>query len=161
VPSGIASVPHSERDQEPEAPRRLLFRARFQSIRLDRLLAGGTSPDDSPRLKDRARLLTDIEARQRLAASIDGLVVVAASNQRGFVGPARAPLNPRRVIHNRAYLDRIAENLRRSHPPAVRGIAMTSNLLRDNRSPLYANDSPENLGRALAAIVAALEGGDG
>ena len=157
MPSGIASLPYSQRDQEPEAPLHLQLRARFASQRLDRLMARGTSPEESPLLAARARQLVDADARDRLAASVERLVALANENPHALVGPARAPFGAKRVLSNRLLFGRIAEILRQSRPPAVRGIAMTSVLLRDNASALYANDSPGDLREVLNGIADALE----
>jgi hypothetical protein len=93
----------------------------------------------------------------RLADSIDRLIALAARNPRRRVGPARVPFSGRPVGENRSTFERIAGRLRGSEPPTVQGIAMTSVLLRDNRSALYANDGGDALSVALDEIVTALE----
>jgi hypothetical protein len=157
MPSGIASLPYVQRDQEPEAPLRLLSRARFQALRLDRRLARGASPDESPLLACRARQLVDVTARHTLAASIERLLALAIDHPGRIVGPARVRIQTNRVLSNRALFGSVAEILRRRQPRTARGVAMTSILLRANTSALYANDRPERLKEALEAIVDALE----
>jgi hypothetical protein len=157
MPSGIASLPYAQREQEPEAPLRLLARARFTTLRLDRRLARGASPDESPMLACRAGQLVDATARHTLAASIERLLALATDHPGRIVGPARVRFPTHHVLSNRALFDRLAELLRRPRPPIARGVAMTSVLLRDDASALYTNERPERLKEVLEAIVDLLE----
>jgi hypothetical protein len=157
MPSGIASLPYHLRNQEPEGHIRLPYRARFQTLRLDRRLASGASFEETPRIADRARQLADAAARDKLAATVERLVVLAAGSPRELLGPARVPFQAKRVLSNRDLFVRIAGILRRSESPAVEGIARMSVLLRDNRSALYANKSHEDLRGTLSGIIDALD----
>ena len=156
MPSGIPSAPYPHRTPASET-RRTPFRARPQTFRVDRLLVRDVSPTESALLKERARRLVDPRAQHRLASSIDHLLARARHSPRGLVEAPHVAISARQVMRNRPLFERIAELLRRPTPPLDEGIAMTSLLLHDGRSALYATDDPRDLRAALRGTIGALE----
>jgi hypothetical protein len=51
----------------------------------------------------------------------------------------------------------LAERLRGTRPPTLRGLAMTSLMLEDGRDPLTADGNPATLERAVRACLSALD----
>jgi hypothetical protein len=135
----------------------LRVRVVLSRLRLDRALASGADPVGSPELELRSQQLQRRRTRERLARAMHRLLVIAFDDPRRHVGPARVPFRHQRVRPNGERFEALAETLTGPGPHTVRGLAMASNLLEDGRGELYANDTPGDLGRALDAIIAALQ----
>jgi hypothetical protein len=133
-------------------------RVYLSRLRLDRALASGADPAESPELTVRSQQLQQPRTRERLARGMDRLLAIAFADPRRHLGPARIPFRHQRVRPNVGRFEALAEKLRDPDPLAVRGLAMASNLLEDGRGALYANDTPGDLGEALDATITGLEG---
>jgi hypothetical protein len=119
---------------------------------LDRSLAAGADPHDSPELARRARQLASPRFREGLAAGICNLLDAAEEPPRGLT--SAVPLRRREILDNRPLLVELAEELRSGDELQPRGIALVERLLIDGDSPLYyAGDLREQLRRARAALL--------
>lgn len=110
-------------------------RARLHSRRLDSALGSGASPEASPALALRARRLTALRHRRRIADSYRRVVREAREGgclSRNRVTPSRA-----RVSAAGDELNRLADALARPGPVAARGVAQALLLLEDGTGPLY------------------------
>jgi hypothetical protein len=122
---------------------------------LDRQLAHGTDPIVSDELSLRAGQLGSARIRRRLACVL-----------RGAVALADAPYDPVRmgspairraqVQENRELLLELAARLRGSERLGVQGLAITSLLVGDGVSPLYAKASGGSLTSSLSRALLAL-----
>jgi hypothetical protein len=141
--------------------------ARCTAARLDRELAAGTSPEASARLAARAMLLTSINFRRDLAASVHRILAAAgepAAGQPAAVTPARTeaahppriPLNRSRICQAARPLARLAGQLAKSGPVPVQGVAMISLLLADGMGPLYHDARGDDLDDIIAKATRAL-----
>jgi hypothetical protein len=144
--------------QTPFGLRRLLtpVRARLRRRRLDAALVAGADPCDSPVLAYRAARLTSERSRERLAASVDGVLAAAARPARAL----SAAVEPHRdeVADAGPLLAQVGEVLRSRAPVYSQGVAMLEQLLKDGGSPLYLPAWPGALNHELELIIAALEG---
>jgi hypothetical protein len=133
-----------------------VVRAGLRGWRLDAALAGGADPCESPALAHRAARLTSRRSRERLAASVDGVLTAAARPAPGFssaVRPCRGE-----VVSAASLLIEVRELLRSTAPVYCGGVAMVRGLLRDGGSPLYLPDRRGALKGELEVILSALEG---
>jgi len=124
----------------PAAPARAPFAVRWRALfgraELDRSLAEGTDPLASPELRWRAQQLVSDRSRRRLAKEIER-VLEAAKTQPWLGGSAASP-NRGAIGRCRELLQALASDLREAGPVALRGVALTAQLLHDGCSPLYA-----------------------
>lgn len=132
--------------------------ARVRSHRLDRALAEGAQPVDSPALARRAALLTAARTRRRVADGIERLLDAAAqAPRRGRVSPSRAA-----VAAEADDLRETAALLRGSPPVYARGIAILTVLLGDGTGPAYVESGngafAHRLEEARAALMGRIEG---
>jgi hypothetical protein len=131
-------------------------RAGLRRWSLDAALAGGANPCEFPTLGHRAARLTSRRSRERLAASVDGVLAAAARPTPRFssaVDPCREE-----VASAASLLIEVRELLRSTVPVYCRGVAMVRGLLQDGGSPLYSPDRRGALKRELEVILSALEG---
>jgi hypothetical protein len=114
------------------------LRVRWRSLELDHALARGASPQGSPELALRADQLSRDRTRLEFADEIDELVALA-----GHPEDAAADADPEgpgaTFRTSRRLFGEIADRLRGPGPHSLRGLAMTSVLLRDRGGPLYAD----------------------
>jgi hypothetical protein len=160
MPSGTASqpIPIPRRTSPGGEPGLLLrLRVRFRASRLDRSLAGGAHPAESPELRLRAEQLTDQRERERIAGSIDELMHLASRERSAFLGYSRIPIDRGQVRANRESLGQLAEALRGDESLTPRGVAMAQRLVSDFRGPIYISAPVYRLSDAVAATLAALE----
>lgn len=136
----------------------LRVRVGLRRLRLDRALASGAAPAESPELTLRSEQLQRPRTCERLARALERLIATAFGDPRRHLGPAGVPFRHQRVRPNTGRIAALAEELRGPGPHAVQGLAMASNLLEDGRGALYANDTPGDLARALDATSSRLEG---
>lgn len=120
------------------------WRARLRRAQLDRRLAQGADPLTNPELRWRARQLTSHRNRRRLAKEIER--VLDAAGTRPWLGGSAAPLNRVEIARCRELLQALASDLRGAEPVALRGVALTAQLLHDGCSPLYAPHPPATKG---------------
>lgn len=162
VPPTLLEERSSRQDRErTRAGPWLRARVFLSRLKLDRALASGGDPSQSPELALRAEQLKQPRARERLAKGVDHLTELAFADPRRHVGPSMLPFRHQRVRPNLERLGELAEALRAAGPHAVQGLAMASTLLEDGRGPLYANDPAERLGEALDATISELKAEDG
>jgi hypothetical protein len=129
---------------------------RLGATRLDRALAGGTSPNESEELSVRAGQLVEAAERNRIASSIQNVLDLAERDQRIFLGLTRLPVDRQRIEDNRNELARIVETLRGPNPVSPRGVAMARRLITDFRGPIYTGGRNSRLAEALSATQSAL-----
>ena len=135
------------------------WRARLRRAQLDHRLAEGADPLTNPELRWRARQLTSHRNRRRLAKEVER-VLNAAGTRPPWLGGSAAPLNRVEIARCRELLQALASDLRGAEPVALRGVALTAQLLHDGCSPLYAPHPPAVAGelerdirRARAALL--------
>jgi len=145
----------------PRFPRRrglgLRLRVWSGSLRLDRCLAEGAAPANSPELSLRAGQLVGERSRRALAGALTS-AVRTAWRPAGPWAPA-APLAGRGVREAAAQLDALARDLTTSGEHAVRGVALVSFLVCDPASPLYNRDSPVSVAEIADRARSALNPG--
>lgn len=147
------------RGQAPSGPTLLTrARARLRRRSLDRALARGADPRESPALAYRAARLTSERSRQRFAAWVETAVARASSPTR----PPSVAVEPDRgeVWAAAAQLAQVRELLRSGAPIYARGVAMLEGLLTEGGSALYLPHRRGELSHELELILAALEGQD-
>jgi hypothetical protein len=149
MPNGVYPVPKfrfqdNRRVGSEPAPLWLRLRVLMHRDELDRELARGVDPIGSTALTVRARQLS--RSRVRLA---DRLETVLAEAGAPPVFTAAAPVRRAQVLVCADDLLALGRRLRDDRPFDVQGVAMTSVLLSDGASPLYAG------GRSLAHAVRA------
>ena len=129
--------------------------ARCRAPRLDRELAGGTSPEASASLAARAMRLTSMRFRHDLAASVQRILVAAGQPPAVLPSPPVAghpphvPICRAQISQSAPLLAELAGHLAGPGPVPVRGVAMVSQLLADGTGPLYHQACRDD----LAAIV--------
>jgi hypothetical protein len=144
-----------------------LLLARGRAARLDRELAGGTSPEASASLAARATQLTSSEFRRDLAAALRRILVAAGAPAPRAGAPAahaplRAarplsiPLRTARVSRSAPVLAELASRLLEPGPVPVRGVAMVTQLLADGTGPLYREAARDDLSAVATRAVQAL-----
>jgi hypothetical protein len=134
----------------------LRVRTRWIANRLDRQLASGADPMQSDELSLRVGQLGSATTRVRLAAALHAAVRIANGE--------RAPLTTTRlrrpdIQRNDELLSALTDHLRSGEPLGVQGLAMTTCLLNDRRSPLYRSGASGELPGAVLKALAALERG--
>jgi hypothetical protein len=124
---------------------------------LDRRLAEGVWPTNSPELELRAKQLSSARARRQLSGTLTAAVDEARSSRPPW--SARAPIVMTEVRRAASLLERLAEDLVTVVEPRVRGVALVSFLVCDPGSPMYNRRSPVTVGemaeRARAALAPA------
>jgi hypothetical protein len=157
--NGVSTFPEARPRELNEAGPGLLLRlrVRLQASKLDRALAGGADPRETPELTLRASQLIDSRRREQIATSIDQLLYLAGQDKRAFLGWSRMPFDRSGVRASWGLLRQLAERLRRSGTPSPRGVAMAQRLMSDFRGPIFTSGRANRLPEALAATISALE----
>jgi hypothetical protein len=114
----------------------------FHRGRLDKQVAEGFGPDPVEDRALRARQLTRMRARRRLARSLRARVKDAERPARARMSAA-VPVSRRAVLQWRESLLGLAERLERPEPINPAGVARVLALLTDGTGPLY---NPEAVG---------------
>jgi hypothetical protein len=127
-------LPHPQRPQAADA---LGLRARVwrHQSELDRDLAGGATPRQSPEHQARARQLVSQRCRRELVAELD--IALAKAEHAPSWHSASLPVQTAAIRDARAELSSLRRALLESQPPTLRGAALASCLLSDPQSPLY------------------------
>jgi hypothetical protein len=124
--------------------------------RLDRLLAAGVTPAESPELALRALQLTRARHRRGLADSLEEVVRIAQGEAgRRNTSPALAS---RDIRASRSALLQLAHVLRENRDVYASGVALAGRLLTDGTGPLYVTGLDDELWRATRDAIAALDG---
>jgi hypothetical protein len=136
--------------------------ARCRAPRLDRELAGGTSPEASASLAARAMRLTSMRFRHDLAASVQRILVAAGQPPAVLPAPPVAghpphvPICRARISQSAPLLAELAGHLAGPGPVPVRGVAMVSQLLADGTGPLYHQACRDDLAAIIERATQAL-----
>lgn len=159
MPSGASTFPeaHSHASSGDQPGLLLRLRVRWQASKLDRALAGGADPRETPELELRTGQLVDPSQLEQIATSIDQLLYLAGQDRHAFLGWSRVPFDRVGVRANWGLLRQLAELLRRPGSPSPRGVAMARLLMTDFRGPIYVGGRANRLPEALAATISALE----
>jgi hypothetical protein len=141
----------------PTRPGPLLrLRTWWNAPELDSALADGVDPAGSAELRARAAQLARPKQRADLATAIKRLVAIADRPSERLV--SAPPLFRRdQVRANRSLLLSLAERLSGEGPHGLKGVAMTSVLLNDSRSPIHVKDGGRTLEEAVRATLWALD----
>lgn len=123
---------------------------------LDTLLAAGADPVESDALSLRAGQLSSKRSRARLTSALERAAELA-DRQPAPPSLSKPLIRRAEVRACRSLLMDLVERLHDDHPMSVRGLAMTSMLVRDGASPLYYNRAPCSLSEAAGSAVIALE----
>ncbi len=152
-------LPSHAHDARRSHTSRLALRARvmLHAHRLDAMLLEGADPAESPELTVRARQLTSQSFRQTLAEGIEHVLSVAEPR----VSPVSAepPLAKHEIIAARAALIGLVQMLKEERSVAPAGVVLIEQLLTNGLSPLYVEERPDDLWRAVRRATAALESG--
>jgi hypothetical protein len=125
----------------------LRLQVRLGRSSLDRRLAKGEDPAESPRLAQRAEQLMSTKTRHELANRLERIIDEAENSPR--VLSAAVPLGRDGILGARAQLLGLARDLRAVGPVGATGVALARELLLDGASPLYAPDGEEALLKAI------------
>jgi hypothetical protein len=124
------------------------------SAELDAALAIGVDPLQSDELSLRAGQLRSPKRRMRTYRSLLAALDAAdRSNPRALPASVRR----RRVRECRALITDLAERVRDGNGPSVRGLAITSQLLREGGGPLHFERSSKSLRETLITALVALD----
>jgi hypothetical protein len=130
------------------------LRARAGRLGLDRALAEGADPSDSPLLAARAAQLVQGANRQRLASALEHFALSADAPLTRFGAMPRR----RAMRANRFTLLDLAATLRKGGLLYARGIAILELVLIDGTGPAYTDARGEGLARQLELAGASLGG---
>jgi hypothetical protein len=130
--------------------------ARLHTDPLDRALADGADPAQTPRLSARAAYLTSSRTRSERAGIVERFVTCA--EKPGPVRRSRVPVRRVAVRANRDQLLGLAATLRSPMPVYARGMAELELMLRDGAGPLYLDRHGEALARMIELVRAGLRG---
>lgn len=124
---------------------------RLHAGRIDQQLAEGGSPEASVGAGLRARSLTDLRERRRLARGLDRAVATASSPT--VSGARVARLNRARIVDARPQLAALREKLLAPGPVPVPAVAHTRLLLTTGSGPLYNPRSALPLRESLRRVL--------
>jgi hypothetical protein len=150
-------IPLRRHLNDTEAQPRLDVRVRWSALELDAALSRGSDPASGEELALRAAQLADPAQRERLARSINDLVLLAEGRFGAQLPTTRAPITADRVRTSRARLLELRERLLGEGPHSPRGLALVNLLLEDPTGPLYSHElSGDQLQPTLEEALAAL-----
>jgi hypothetical protein len=130
--------------------------AHLHADRLDEQLASGALPESSPLLELRAVQICRPSQRRLLARSVRRLLEDADAPDESIF--ARRPLALlARVRRARTELMALLDRLEHAGPVSARGVAAVRLLLSDGTGPLYREDCPQPLERAVRQVAALLD----
>jgi hypothetical protein len=130
----------------PRAP--IALRARLRAGSLDRQLASGTAPWQTPVLAARALQLTSQRKRRNIARSLDRLAEVSEQPASPRFS-AVVPVSRSQVRGSRPAIRSIAQRLRDGAPIDARGVARVIELMSDGSGPFFVAGTPQTLSAAL------------
>jgi hypothetical protein len=141
----------------PGRPRLTLrLRTWWNAPDLDSALADGIDPNENDELHARAEQLASPTKQAELATGIEHLVAIADRPPERLI--SSPPLFRRdQVRANRSLLLQLAARLGDQGPHALKGVAMTSVLLGDHRSPLHDKDGTGRLEDTVRSTLSALD----
>ncbi len=134
------------------------LRVRLHRRELDRRLAAGADPEESPELRRRAAELLEEKVRCRIAAALERVCGEAEGPARPF--ESVAPLARTAIRDCAAEIRPIVARLDAGTGVGPRAVARAAVLLHDDDSPLYSpRSSAADLHGALASIAAEIDAG--
>lgn len=119
------------------------------------MIARGEDVDSSEQLTLRARQLTSMRERRRLADSLDGALSIAEGRSRHV--SSAPPLARRNIRACRAALLQLSRALRHDDVVHAAGVVRARELLTDGTGPLYLEARQDALWHALRRANGALE----
>jgi hypothetical protein len=123
------------------APPLLGLRVLLRRDALDRALADGARPDDTPALALRARQLATRRQADDIAGRLDAILhELDLPPARALT--ARAPLQRAQIVASRPFVANLAQRLRDVDHPRAAGVARARQLVVDGAGPLYAPAPP-------------------
>ena len=129
-----------------DAPPLLGLRVLLRRDALDRALADGVRPDDTPALALRARQLATRREAEHVAGRLEAILhELDLPPARALT--SRAPLQRAQIIAARPFVANLVQRLRDVEHPNAAGIARARQLVVDGASPLYAPSPPGTLAR--------------
>jgi hypothetical protein len=131
---------------------------RWRARDLDNQLAAGADPIESDELSLRVGQLGSSKSRRRLACALRGVVALAARDAYP-IAMAAPPIRRTAVRANGELLLELADRLSTSEPVGVRGLAITSKLIDDRKSPLYSEHADRSLPVSAFEALVALDRG--
>jgi hypothetical protein len=131
---------------------------RWHARKLDCQLAAGVDPMQSDELSLRVGQLGSSRNRLRVACALRGAVALAERDAYP-VAVTALPIRRAAVRASSELLLEIAERLRSCEPVGVRGLAIASRLIADDRGPLYRDNADRPLTVAAFEALAALDRG--
>ena len=127
---------------------------RWRTRELDLQLATGADPMQSDDLSLRVGQLGSSRSRRRIACALRGAVALAEREACPLMVTA-PPIRRSAVRASGGLLLEIAERLLSREPVGVRGLAIASQIIEDQRGPLYRDDAARPLTvTAFEALVA-------
>jgi len=137
----------------------LRLRVRHQRRALDRLLARGTEPSTSPELRRRAEQLAQPEHRRQLAKTLMCLIDAAEESPPHDESPGVYPrMRSAAVLDARSELDALAARLSDRRPAALRGTALASQLIWDDRhSPIFTRPRGRDVSACASDALEAMD----
>jgi hypothetical protein len=118
----------------------------FLACSLDRRLAQGRAPDETPALRRRAAHITSPAGRAQTACELTHLL----DRPRPRLGSCALTARLDEVDANRPLIEALVRRLREQRTVAPRGVALARELLIDGDGPLYADHGPGALADALS-----------
>lgn len=125
--------------------------------RLDRQLAAGRSCESSAALALRARQLTDLRTRRRIARDLRGIVDYVHRHRSRAVISA-VVIEPAAVRSGRRAILELARRLEGTAPVSPSGVVRAGALLTDGCSPLFNPHCERTVAQAVSEVHDALEG---
>ena len=142
----MASTALHDQLRGPRASPLLGLRVLLRRDVLDRALADGARPDDTPALALRARQLATRREAEHVTERLEA-ILHELDHPPARALTSRAPLQRAQIIDARPFVANLAQRLRDvEHPHAV-GVARVRQLVVDGSGPLYAPAPPGTLAR--------------
>jgi hypothetical protein len=139
------------------APRLLGLKVFVVRGRLDRQMVAGRPHESSAALALRARQLTDLRTRRRIANDLRGIVdYVHRHGSRGVI--SAVVIEPAAVRTGRQAILELARRLEGTAPVSPSGVVLAKALLTDGLSPLFNPHSERTVAQAVSEVHDALEG---
>ena len=136
----------------------LRLRVLLHRTRLDAMIVDGADTDADLELALRARQLTAMPYRHKLANGLDAVLSIAEGYHRRV--SSAPPLARRDIRASRAALLQLSRALRHDPVVTAAGVVRARQLLTDGTGPLYVEADHDALWHALRDAVACLEGHD-
>ncbi len=154
---GVTSVGVGNKSASDGAPLTLWLKVFVARGRLDRQLVAGRPCESTAALSLRARQLTDIRSRRRIARDLRGIVDYVHRHRSRRVMSA-VVIEPAAVRRGRRAILELARRLEGAAPVSPIGVVLARALLTDGRSPLFNPHCERTVSQAVSEVRDALEG---